>query len=212
MAAGRFIVLEGGDAVGKSTQIGFLAAWLEERGVPHVVTRQPGGTRLGLRLRQLVLDPSMGHVAPRCEALIYAADKAQHVAEVVEPAIAEGKVVVSDRYVDSMIAYQGAGRSLDKDEVAGIADWATGGLRPDLTVLLDVAVEAAVGAKADLDRVESAGHDFHERVRGHFRDLAAADPDRYVVLPGRTGRDAIEAAIRTRVEALLSDRQGRLGS
>lgn len=203
MAAGRFIVLEGGDAVGKSTQMGFLAAWLEERGVPHVVTRQPGGTRLGLRLRQLVLDPSMGHVAPRCEALIYAADKAQHVAEVVEPAIAEGKVVVSDRYVDSMIAYQGAGRALGLDEVEGLARWATGGLVPDLTIVLDAHPTDAVRHIEEKDRLESAGDEFHARVRDHFLRLASEGGNRYLVVDALRPREVVAAEIAARVSELL---------
>lgn len=203
MAAGRFIVLEGGDAVGKSTQMGFLAAWLEERGVPHVVTRQPGGTRLGLRLRQLVLDPSMGHVAPRCEALIYAADKAQHVAEVVEPAIAEGKVVVSDRYVDSMIAYQGAGRALGLDEVERLARWATGGLVPDLTIVLDAHPTDAVRHIEEKDRLESAGDEFHARVRDHFLRLASEGGNRYLVVDALRPREVVAAEIAARVSELL---------
>lgn len=203
MAAGRFIVLEGGDAVGKSTQIGYLAAWLEDRGVPHVVTRQPGGTRLGLRLRDLVLDPSMGNVAPRCEALIYAADKAQHVAEVVEPALAEGKVVVSDRYVDSMIAYQGAGRDLGLDDIERLARWATGGLLPDLTILLDAHPTDAVRHIEEKDRLESAGDEFHARVREQYLRLASEDPCRYVVVDALRPREVVAADIAGRVSELL---------
>jgi dTMP kinase len=150
-----------------------------------------------------VLDHSSGDVSPRAEAMMYAADKAQHVYELVKPALDAGKVVVCDRYVDSMIAYQGAGRVLDVDEVRHLTDWATNGLLPDLTVVLDVPVENAVGEKVDLDRLESAGTEFHERVREHFLDLAAQDPGRYLVLPGRDDRDTIEAAIRERVTTLL---------
>jgi dTMP kinase len=200
---GLFVVLEGGDGAGKSTQLRRLAAWLMLAGREVVVTYEPGDTPLGATIRRLLLDHSSGDVSPRAEAMLYAADKAQHVSEVVRPALDAGKVVVCDRYVDSMIAYQAAGRSLDPGEIRGLADWATGGLTPDLTVVLDVPVERALGEKTDLDRIESAGAEFHARVRTHFLDLAAQDPSRYLVLPGRDDRDAIEAAIRARVEPLL---------
>ena len=150
---GKFIVFEGGDGVGKSTQAALLVAWLTGRGIPHLQTRQPGGTELGGRLRSLVLDPASGDVAPRAEALIYAADKAQHVMEVVEPALREGLVVVSDRYVDSMVAYQGAGRHLEMGEVEQLASWATSGLRPDLTILLDTHPTEAVHRILEKDRL-----------------------------------------------------------
>ncbi len=200
---GLFVVLEGGDGAGKSTQLTRLAAWLREAGHEVVVTYEPGDTRLGATIRTLVLDQSSGDITPRAEALLYAADKAQHVYEVVRPALEAGKVVVCDRYVDSMIAYQAAGRSQDADEIRGLADWATGALVPDLTVVLDVPVERALGEKTDLDRMESAGADFHARVRSYFLDLASQAPARYLVLQGREDRDAIEAAIRARVETLL---------
>ncbi len=200
---GLFVVLEGGDGAGKTTQLRRLATWLAEAGREVVVTYEPGDTHLGATIRTLVLGHASGDVSPRAEALLYAADKAQHVYEVVRPALDAGKVVVCDRYVDSMIAYQAAGRSLDADEIRGLAEWATHGLTPDLTVVLDVPVERAVGEKADLDRMESAGAEFHARVRAHFLDLAAQDPSRYLVVPGRHDRDAIEAAIRARVEPLL---------
>ncbi len=201
-----FIVLEGGDGAGKTTQLRRLERWLSEAGYDVVVTFEPGDTALGATIRRLVLDPSSGDVSPRAEAMLYAADKAQHVHEVVVPALARGSVVVCDRYVDSMVAYQGAGRVLDAGEVRQLAEWATGGLVPDLTVVLDVPIAQAVGTKAELDRVEAAGTDFHERVRQHFIDLAAADPDRYLVVPGREGRDTIEAAIRAEVERRLARR------
>ena len=200
---GLFVVLEGGDGAGKSTQLTRLAAWLREAGREVVVTYEPGDTHLGATIRTLVLDQSSGDITPRAEALLYAADKAQHVYEVVRPALEAGKVVVCDRYVDSMIAYQAAGRSQDADEIRGLADWATGALVPDLTVVLDVPVERALGEKTDLDRMESAGADFHARVRSYFLDLATQAPARYLVLQGREDRDAIEAAIRARVETLL---------
>lgn len=202
--AGLFIVLEGGDGAGKTTQLARLAAWLRDSGREVVVTYEPGDTALGATLRKLLLDPATGEVSPRAEAMLYAADKAQHVCEVVRPALESGKVVVCDRYVDSMIAYQGAGRVLDAQEIRGLANWATGGLVPDLTILLDVGVVQALGEKTDLDRLEAAGTDFHERVRTHFLDLAAQEPGRYLVIPGRESRDTIESAIRERVSTLLS--------
>ena len=203
MSGGGFVAFEGGDGVGKTTQVARLAAWLTGRGTPHLVTRQPGGTPVGSELRRLVLDPAMGHVDARAEALMYAADKAQHVHEVIEPALLRGEVVVCDRYVDSMIAYQGAGRALDIDDVARIAWWAVAGRRPDLTILLDADPADAVEAIADKDRLEGAGIELHRRARRFFLDLAAAEPDRYLVLPARSGRDDLAAAIADRVARLL---------
>lgn len=200
---GLFVVFEGGDSVGKTTQVALLGAWLADRGVPHVVTRQPGGTEVGAELRRLVLDPSFGDVSPRAEALMYAADKAQHVHELVSPALESGQVVVCDRYVDSMVAYQGAGRALGQAEVSRIAWWAVGGLRPDLTVLLDADPGDAVARIKDKDRLESAGLDVHRRARQFFLDLAAAEPDRYLVLNARWTREEIAAAIRDRLLPML---------
>ena len=136
-AEGLFIVFEGGDGVGKSTQAALLAEWLEGLGREVVLTREPGGTQIGQTLRQVVLDPASGDVSPRAEALIYAADKAQHVYELVLPALHRGAVVISDRYVDSMLAYQGAGRVLSPERVEQVARWATQDLLPDLTVVLE---------------------------------------------------------------------------
>lgn len=201
---GAFVVLEGGDGAGKSTQVARLAAWLTADGHEVVVTRQPGGTAIGDQVRHLLLDPVWGDVDARAEALLYAADKAQHLHEIVRPALARGAVVVCDRYVDSMIAYQGAGRVLAEDEIRGIADFATAGLRPDLTVVLDVDPAHAVARKSDKDRLEGAGDAFHRRVREGFLRLAAADPGRYLVLPARERRDDIERAIRDRLRPLLA--------
>lgn len=204
--SGIFIVFEGGDSVGKSTQVRRLTSWLTHRGIDHLVTRQPGGTPIGAELRRLVLDPASGDVASRSEALMYAADKAQHVYELIGPALERGQVVVSDRYVDSMIAYQGAGRALDIDEVARIAWWAVGDLRPDLTVLLDADPADAVATIKTKDRVEGAGLELHGRARRFFLDLAARDPERYLVLNARLGRDELADAISARVRELLARR------
>lgn len=205
--AGLFVVFEGGDGVGKSTQADLLCARLEAHGRPVVRTFEPGDTAVGQILRRIVLDPATGDLSPRAETLIYAADKAQHLYEVVLPALRRGAVVVCDRYVDSMLAYQGAGRAAAADEIEQIARWATGDLRPDLTVLLDTAPDEAVHTKADKDRLESAGEDFHDRVRLHFLDLAGRDPGRYVVLDARRTREELAELIAERVDAALAGPQ-----
>lgn len=200
---GLFVVLEGGDGAGKSTQARLLGQWLTEQGVDHRLTHEPGDTWLGQHVRRLVLGRDSGAIGPRAEALLYAADKAQHVDEVVLPALAAGQVVVSDRYVDSTLAYQGAGRRVPTDGLEQVARWATQDLRPDLTVLLDVEPAQGVHAKAELDRLESAGADLHERARRLFCDLAAADPERYLVLAARDSRGQIAARVRERLWPLL---------
>lgn len=207
---GTFVVLEGGDGVGKSTQLALLCAWLESRGEQVVRTFEPGDTAVGQDIRRLVLDPDTGQLSARAEALLYAADKAQHVDAVIRPALAAGAVVVCDRYVDSMIAYQGAGRVLSPAEVEQVARWATEELRPDLTVVLDVAPDQAVGVIADKDRLEAAGDVFHRRVREHFLALAQRDPERYLVVDARRSREDIARDIQSRVADLLSDRRATL--
>ena len=197
---GLFISFEGGDGVGKTTQIRILADLLTAADVDHILTREPGGTELGVEIRRLLLHG--GHVAPRAEALLYAADKAQHLHQVVRPALDRGAVVICDRYLDSMLAYQGAGRVLDVEDVAAIGAWATGGLVPDLTVLLDMDPARAVGVKRGKDRLEQAGDGFHARVRQGFLDLAARAPERYLVLPARTGREHLARLIRHRLTGL----------
>lgn len=199
---GLFVVFEGGDRVGKSTQVAALAAALAASGIEHVVTHEPGDTEVGRHIRALLLDPA-NSLDDRCEALLYAADKAQHVHEVVEPALRAGKVVVCDRYVDSMLAYQGAGRDLGGEDLESIARWATRGRRPDLTVLLDTPPQGAVERAADKDRIEAAGLGFHVRVREGFRDLADHDPERYLVLVAFEGIAKIAAEVRQAVERLL---------
>jgi dTMP kinase len=200
---GVFVVFEGGEGAGKSTQVGLLCDWLAETGRPFLRTFEPGDSAVGKQIRSIVLDPATGDLAPKAESLLYAADKAHHLATVVRPALARGEVVVCDRYVDSMLAYQGAGRVLDLDEVEHIARWATDDLRPDLTVLLDGDPAELMGGIADRDRIESAGEEFHRTVRDHFRRLAARDPEHYLVLPARRPRDAIAAAVRARITPLL---------
>jgi dTMP kinase len=203
---GVFVCFEGGEGAGKSTQSRLLREWLEERGHTVLLTFEPGDTLVGRDIRRIVLDPATGHLADRTEALLYAADKAEHVDHVVLPALARGEVVITDRYVDSTLAYQGAGRTLDVAEVEAVARWATGDLRPHLTVVLDLAPEAGLGRFDERDRIEGQSLEFHLRVRQGFLDLAAADPDHYVVLDARAPIDEIAAAIRSRLEPLLEDR------
>jgi dTMP kinase len=200
---GIFIVFEGGDSVGKSTQVDLLRRRLAGIGRDVVETFEPGDSDAGALIRQIVLDPATGDLAPRAEALLYAADKAHHLYSVVRPALERGAVVICDRYVDSMLAYQGAGRVLKLAEVELIARWATEDLRPDLTVLLDVEPGHAVGAKVEKDRLEDAGDVFHQRVREHFLALAARDPEHYLVLDARGAREEIAAAVAARVADLL---------
>lgn len=207
---GFFVAFEGGDHSGKSTQTRLLAESLTRAGHDVVETRQPGGTPAGLTMRSILLDPATGDLDPRAEALLYAADKAHHVTAVVEPALERGAVVVCDRYIDSMIAYQGTGRGLGEDDVAWVARWATKGLRPDLTVLLDVDPAHAVDRIGDKDRLERAGDDFHLRVREALLRLAARDPDRYLVIPGLQGIDDTARLVLEYVGSRLSQRAARL--
>lgn len=201
---GVFVALEGGEGAGKSTQAALLSEWLGSLGHRVVLTREPGGTDVGSRLRRIVLDNATGELSPRTEALIYAADKAEHVDSVVLPALAEGAVVITDRYVDSTLAYQGAGRAIDARELEHIARWATASLRPHLTVVLDIDPEAGHRRFEGADRIESEPLEFHLRVREHFLALAGADPDHYVVLPGDADIEDIAARIRAAVEPWLA--------
>ncbi|WP_457205395.1 dTMP kinase [Nocardioides sp. P5_C9_2] len=200
---GVFVCFEGGEGAGKSTQSRLLATWLEERGHAVLLTFEPGDTEVGKALRQIVLSPETGELSHRTEALLYAADKAEHVDTVVLPALARGEVVITDRYVDSSLAYQGAGRDLLVADVERVNRWATGDLRPHLTVVLDLAPEAGLGRFTERDRIEGESVEFHQRVRQGFLDLAGADPDHYVVLDARAPVEEIAEAIRARVEVLL---------
>lgn len=200
---GLFLCFEGGEGAGKSTQSGLLVDWLREQGHTVLPTRQPGGTDVGREIRRIVLDPATGALSPRTEALLYAADKAEHVDTVIRPALERGEVVVCDRYVDSALAYQGAGRDLSVDEVERVNRWATGDLRPHLTVVLDLEPSSGLGRFAERDRIEAEGVEFHARVRQGFLDLAAADPDHYLVLDARAPVDEIAAAVRAAVREKL---------
>ncbi|MFJ9441896.1 dTMP kinase [Kitasatospora sp. NPDC101235] len=201
---GFFIALEGGDGAGKSTQAQALAEWIRGKGHEVVLTREPGGSPVGQRLRGLVLDVGNTGLSHRAEALIYAADRAEHVENVIRPALARGAVVITDRYMDSSIAYQGAGRDLAATEVARISRWATGGLLPDLTVVLDVdPTRARERFTEALDRLESEPTEFHQRVRAGFLALAAADPARYLVVDGSQAPGFVTTAIRHRLDREL---------
>jgi len=200
---GVFVVFEGGDGVGKTTQVDLCCRWLEEQGYEAVRTFEPGDSAVGAAVRQIVLDPATEEMSPRAEALLYAADKAQHLYAVVEPALRRGAVVVCDRYVDSMLAYQGAGRVLALEEVEQVARWATGDLRPHLTVLLDLPPEQGLRRFAERDRIEGESMEFHQRVRAAFLAMAAADPDHYLVLDARSPTTQIAGAVRDRVRPLL---------
>ncbi|MEV4197855.1 dTMP kinase [Micromonospora globbae] len=213
VSTGLFVVFEGGEGAGKSTQLALLADRLRGQGRDVVVTREPGATAVGERIRSLVLGTSDGEApSPRAEALLYAADRAHHVATVVRPALARGGVVISDRYVDSSLAYQGAGRTLPVDEVSWLSSWATGGLKPDLVVLLDIEPHAGLSRVAarseEADRLEAESVAFHERVRYAFLDLAAADPKRYLVLDAARPVEEIARQVARRVDEMLGNPAG----
>ena len=208
-AGGVFVVFEGGDGVGKTTQVDRLCAWLADAGQEVLKTFEPGDTTVGAMIRRIVLDPATGEMSPRAEALLYAADKAQHIFSVVRPALERGAVVVCDRYVDSMLAYQGAGRVLELADLERIARWATENLRPDLTVVLDAELSDGIHAKVHKDRLESAGDLFHERTRQFFLELARREPERYLVLNARASREEIAAQVASRVAPLLAPARRR---
>ena len=206
MSRGVFITLEGGDGSGKTTQAERLHEWLAGEGRTIVRTREPGGTDVGIEVREIVLH-HRGDIAPRAEALLYAADRAHHVATVVRPALERGDVVIQDRYIDSSVAYQGAGRVLDPGAVRGLSEWATEGLQPDLTILLDLDATTARGrldeARTRYDRLEAEASEFHDRVRLAYLALADAEPDRFLVVDAARPVEEIAAAIRSRVAQLL---------
>ncbi len=195
---GLFIAFEGGDGSGKSTQLSLLREHLEGLGLSVVVTREPGGTAIGERIREILLDPASSDMSDRAEALLYAAARAQHVAEVIEPALAAGRIVLCDRFIDSSIVYQGAGRDLGEWRIEELNLWATGQVAPDLIVLLDVAVDEGLrraGADGTHDRLEAAGEDFHGAVREAYRRRADAEPHRWLLLDGRLPVEDIRGRI-----------------
>jgi len=195
-ARGMFITFEGGDGSGKSTQIQSVRDWFESRGREVIVTREPGGTELGTEIRRLV-QKGPEDVDARTEALLYAADRAYHVATVIAPALERGAVVLGDRYIDSSLAYQGAARSLGVDEIASLSAWATRGLYPSLTFLLDLPPEVGARRRTDApDRMERESMDFHERVRHEYLRLADAEPERIVVIDAVGTVDEVFSEIR----------------
>ena len=199
MTRGRFIAFEGGEGSGKTTQAELLASRLGA-----LLSKEPGGTKVGARIRELVLDPAIASLDARAEALLMAADRAQHVAEVVEPALRGGLNVVTDRFIGSSLAYQGYGRGLDLDELRQLSSWATCGLDADLVVLLDLPVERARARRpASRDRVEAEDDEFHARVVAGYRELAALEPGRWVVVNGDGARDEVEARVLAAVSARL---------
>jgi dTMP kinase len=204
---GLLLALEGGEGAGKSTQARLLAIWLRDQGFDVVATHEPGATKVGMRLRALLLDTAHTGLSDRAETLMYAADRAEHVATVIAPALARGAIVVTDRYVDSSLAYQGAGRLLPVDEIASLNEWATGSLRPDLTIVLDLPPAAGLRRRErSADRLEAEPADFHDRVRRGFLSLAAtAGPDRYLVLDATRPAGDISRTIQERVREMLPD-------
>ena len=199
---GTFIAFEGGEGTGKSTQSKLLKKWLEDRGETVVLSREPGGTDLGQGLRKILLGHETGAISPRAEALLYAADRAHHVYSVIRPALAKGEVVISDRYFDSSIAYQGAGRILSPGEVARISRWATESLFPTLTIVIDLSAETGLGRLKSHDRLEAEPLAFHERVRQEFLQIARLDPERYLVVDGTQTVDQIHNEIINRVSTI----------
>ncbi|WP_404289235.1 dTMP kinase [Glutamicibacter arilaitensis] len=207
---GLFIVFEGGDGAGKSTQVAMTRQWLENRGAHVITTREPGGTQIGEKLRSLVLEHGHGDIDPRTEALIYAAARAAHVQQFITPNLEEGTHVICDRFVDSSLAYQGMGRALGFDAVSAINDFATTGLKPDATIILDISAAdgrsrriAASGGVEESDRLEAEPDDFHERIRGAFLELAAKDPQRYLVVDATGSVEQLQQKITTHLAGLL---------
>jgi dTMP kinase len=203
-ATGCFVALEGGEGAGKSTQARLLRDWLQEQGYDVLLTHEPGDTAVGQQLRRIVLDPATGDISHRTEALLYAADKAEHVDRVIAPALSRGAVVITDRYVDSTLAYQGAGRALADREVERVARWATGDLRPHLTVVLDLPPQHGLTRFEERDRIEGESVEFHERVREMFLQLASGSPEHYLVVDARRPVAEVTGEIQARLRPLLS--------
>jgi dTMP kinase len=203
---GVLLALEGGEGAGKSTQARLLAIWLRDQGYDVVTTHEPGATKIGMRLRALLLDTAHTGLAPRAEALMYAADRAEHVQSVIVPALERGAIVVTDRYVDSSLAYQGAGRDLPLADIAALNKWATGGLIPDLTVVLDLSPITGLGRRlSSADRLEAEPVEFHQRVRDAFLRIAAAEPGRYLVVDAARPEVEVSREIQLRVRQVLPD-------
>ncbi len=205
MTAARFIVFEGGEGAGKSTQSGALADYLEARGHRVRRTREPGGTPAAEAIRAVLLDPANAGLDDRAEALLFAAARGDHAARVIRPALEQGEIVISDRFLDSSVAYQGVARGLGAERVAELSLWATGGLVPDLTIVLDVDPALGLARVVGPDRLESEPLEWHARVRQAFLDIAAASPDRYLVLDGSRPAEDLAVEIAVAVSALVGD-------
>ncbi|HEX9124439.1 MAG TPA: dTMP kinase [Actinomycetota bacterium] len=205
---GLFIVFEGVEGAGKGTQIRLVKEWLESEGVDVLVTREPGGTEVGEKLRALLLDHETGHVEPRTEALLFAASRAQHVATVIRPGLAEGKVVVCDRYIDSSLAYQGWARGLGEQDVLTLSVWATQGLFPDLVILLHIEPEAGLlRSLEEPDRIEMESGDFHAKVADAYLKIAEEHPERFVVIDADDTPDRVHAQVKEALRRVLKDRE-----
>jgi dTMP kinase len=203
---GLLIAFEGGEGAGKTTQARLLAIWLREQGYDVIATHEPGATKVGMRLRALLLDTAHTGMSSRAETLMYAADRAEHVATVIAPALKRGAIVVTDRFVDSSLAYQGRGRNLPVTDIAGLNQWATGGLRPDLTILLDLPPMAGLVRRApSADRLEAEPAEFHLRVRQGFLAQARAEPHRYLVLDATRPPGELSREIQDRIRDMLPD-------
>ena len=204
--SGLFISFEGIDGVGKSTQADLLETWLQSKGKTVVRTLEPGGTEVGVEIRKILLH-HRGDLAPRAEAALFAADRAHHVASKIRPALARGEIVITDRYFDSSVAYQGAGRELSQTEVRDLSLWAVGGLLPDLTVLLDLPADVARnrrnGSGTEPDRLESEKIEFFERARQAYLDLARAEPNRFLVIDASATVEQMQQQIVDRVAGLI---------
>ena len=201
MTDGLFIAFEGGDGAGKSTQVALLREALEAAGRTVTVTRQPGGTELGHQIRDLVLHGA--HVAPRAEALLFAADKAHHVDQLIRPALDRGEVVLTDRYTDSSVAYQGAGRDLGAQEIHDLNMWAVDELVPDLTVVVDVSAQEGRRRRGEVhDRLEAEEDTFHEAIRAHYLAMAQGNPQRYLVVDGTLPPEDVHAAVLERLRTM----------
>lgn len=210
-STGILVTFEGGDATGKSTQVERLAEWLVGRGHEVVVARDPGSTEVGEAVRSIVLTAGVDRLSAEAELALYVAARAQLADEIVRPALAVGRIVLLDRFGDSSVAYQGYGRGIDPARIAEWNRWATGGVEPDLTVLIDVPVDAAAGRRDDrpADRLERAGRAFHERVREGYRTIAMNEPQRFLVVDGRESIEDIQRAIRERVASMVRPRAPR---
>jgi dTMP kinase len=201
----RFIVFEGGEGAGKSTQSSALADYLRARGHAVLSTREPGGTPAAEAIRAVLLDPANAGLDDRAEALLFAAARGDHAARVIRPGLERGDIVISDRYLDSSVAYQGVARGLGAERVAELSLWATGGLVPDLTIVLDVDPALGLARVVGPDRLEAEPLEWHERVRQAFLDIAAAAPDRYLVLDGSRPAEDLAVEIAVAVSALVGD-------